>query len=118
ADEPLTINQRTLEQRLHERGLLASVDKKRGRLRVRVSGLEGKRRPVLHLLATSIFPEAPRPPVMQANDNLPPEAGLGRKAGPVLPPQQQEPAQENGSQKAEFEFGGDGAGPVGPIGPV
>jgi len=48
--EPLTITERTLRKRLHERGLLLSVEDSRPTLAVRRT-LEGRRRGVLHLSA-------------------------------------------------------------------
>lgn len=86
--EPLTINQQTLEQRLRERGLLASVEHGRSRLRVRVRGLEGKRRSVLHLLAASLFPEGS--PAAPEGTNGRPSCSLcgstGRCQGRVVMP--------------------------------
>ena len=46
--EPLTVTERTLRKRLHERGLLLSVEDSRPTLAVRRT-LEGRRRGVLHL---------------------------------------------------------------------
>jgi hypothetical protein len=112
-DEPLTISQATLEKRLYQRGLLASVEKKRQRLRIRVSGLEGKRRPVLHILAASVFPDSPgTTPAGPNGDGVGPVSWAGFTA------QNGHPAQENGHRKADFEFSGEGPGPVGPVGPV
>ncbi len=48
--EPLTVTERTLRKRLHERGLLLSVEDSRLTLAVRRT-LEGRRRGVLHLSA-------------------------------------------------------------------
>jgi hypothetical protein len=76
AGEPLAITQPTLEKRLHDRGLLQSIEKGRRRLRVRVSGLEGKRRPVLHLAAKSVFSE----------QETSAEKAAGTAAGPVSGP--------------------------------
>ena len=52
--EPLTVGSKTLHKRLHERGLLASVDDTRQKLTVRRT-LQGSRRDVLHFKATTIM---------------------------------------------------------------
>jgi hypothetical protein len=104
--EPLAITQPTLEKRLRERGVLTSVEKGRRRLRVRVRGLEGMRRPVLHLLASSLFPEpdeAPRTAVGPENGAGGPAADSGT-------------APQNGHREGHFELGEEGVGPVGPGG--
>ncbi len=117
-DEPLTINQRTLEKRLRERDLLASVEKGRQRLRVRVRGLEGKRRHVLHLLTSSLFPETPAPPPEGPQDPMssPHGNGVGPESGSAFSLPNGQPTPQNGHRKADFEFNGDGVGPVGPGG--
>jgi Domain of unknown function (DUF3854)/Domain of unknown function (DUF927) len=113
AGEPLAITQPTLEKRLHERGLLQSTEKGRQRLRVRVRSLEGKRRPVLNLLATSLFSEPDQVSTVAADSDrtaVGPESGAGGAAS------DSEPAPVNGLQKADFELGEKGVGPVGPGG--
>jgi hypothetical protein len=52
--ESLTTAKQTLWKRLRERGLLASMDVKRQRLTIRRT-VDGKRREVLHLQASSLF---------------------------------------------------------------
>jgi hypothetical protein len=61
--EPLTVNERTLRKRLHERGLLLSVEGSRPTLAVRRT-LEGRRRGVLHLSADflSLYTDLPDRP--------------------------------------------------------
>lgn len=54
----LAITAAVLAKRLHERGLLVTTDEARETLPVRRT-LEGKRRAVLHLAATTIAPEEP-----------------------------------------------------------
>jgi len=55
----LGLTRRTLNKRLFERGLLASAERDRGKLTVRRT-LEGSRRDVLHLKATTIMPAGNR----------------------------------------------------------
>jgi len=56
---PLTVTPQTLAKRLHERGLLASIDKRGGKTRYRVrQTIEGRRCGVLHLKA-EVFGVAP-----------------------------------------------------------
>lgn len=58
--EPLAVTERTLRKRLHERGLLSSIDEKRETLTVRRT-LESRRRGVLHLSAGLLFPNTDQP---------------------------------------------------------
>ncbi len=75
AGEGVTVGAATLARRIDERGLLASKDAARKRLRVRVK-LEGVRRQVLHIKETALIPhESPSQPS--------PDAG-NRPAGPEL----------------------------------
>jgi hypothetical protein len=90
--EALAISPRTLRRRLKERGLLASTDAGRGVLTVR-RVLEGKRREVLHLLATSLLSEPDQP------DHSPENAGEngrvpGRVAGRDSPDPTADPTTE------------------------
>lgn len=104
--EPLAINQMTLEKRLHERGLLASVDK--GRLRVRARGLEGQRRGVLHLLTASLFPEPDPAPAMKDVEH-----GVGAVGGRGRSGLDEGTEPRNGRATADFELGDEGVGAVG-----
>ncbi len=54
--EMLTVTEHTLRKRLHEKGLLASVDEKRQTLTVRRT-ICGSSKDVLHLLRSTILPE-------------------------------------------------------------
>ena len=56
AGEALSVGEGTLKKRLHEKGLLASIDKSRETLTVRrkICGLS---KSVLHFLRTTILPE-------------------------------------------------------------
>ncbi len=54
--EPLAVSARTLRARLHERGLLASVDAARETLTVRRT-LDGAQRSVLHMISGALFGE-------------------------------------------------------------
>ena len=107
--EPLTVNQTTLEKRLRERGLLVSVDK--GRLRVRVRGLEGKRRAVIHLASSTVFSDgdttAPAA-TAKASDT---RVGTVGGRGPV--DHDGSTAPRNGHQRTAFELGDEEVGTVG-----
>jgi len=56
--EVLTVSEQTLKKRLHEKRLLASVDVKRQTLTVRRT-IGGSSKDVLHLLRSTLLPEAP-----------------------------------------------------------
>jgi hypothetical protein len=56
--EPFPTSEQTLKKRLHEKGLLASIDKRRETLTVRRS-IAGSNKPVLHFLRSTLLPEAP-----------------------------------------------------------
>ena len=121
--EPLTVGARTVERRLAERGLLASIEEGRDRLRVRVSGLEGKRRAVLHILEGSLFPEPAQ--AAQAAQTGPTHGADGfseGQAGSVGWASTNEywartgPA--NRPNGGHPEIDGDTYGPVGPVGPL
>jgi hypothetical protein len=58
--EPLVVSETTLRKRLHERGLLASVDVARETLTVRKT-VHGREMPVLHLLAGALASPAAQP---------------------------------------------------------
>jgi hypothetical protein len=55
--EVLTISEQTLNKRLHERRLLASIDRKRETLTVRRS-IGGSSKDVLHFLRNTVLPKA------------------------------------------------------------
>ncbi|MCE5306801.1 MAG: DUF3854 domain-containing protein [Acidobacteriales bacterium] len=56
--EQLAVTEQTLKKRLHEKGLLASIDEKRQTLTIRRS-IAGSSKDVLHFLRSTILPEAP-----------------------------------------------------------
>jgi len=56
--EQLAVGEQTLKKRLHEKGLLASIDEKRQTLTIRRS-IAGSSKDVLHFLRSTILPEAP-----------------------------------------------------------
>jgi hypothetical protein len=58
AGESLPVSEQTLKKRIHEKGLLASVDATRQMLTIRRT-LEGVSRSVLHFLRATVLPEAP-----------------------------------------------------------
>ena len=58
AGESLPVSEQTLKKRLHEKGLLASIDAKRQTLTVRRT-LGGASRSVLHFSRATVLPEAP-----------------------------------------------------------
>ena len=55
-NDALPVSEQTLNKRLKERGVLASVDKKRGTLTVR-RVLSGSRKDVLHFRKSKILPD-------------------------------------------------------------
>jgi hypothetical protein len=60
--DSLPVSPRTLHRRLHERGLLLSVEAHGGKTRYAVRRtLEGRRRDVLHIRADTLFPSASAP---------------------------------------------------------
>jgi hypothetical protein len=70
--EPLTITERTLRKRLHERGLLLSVEDSRPTLAVRRT-LGGRRRGVLHLSADFLSLHTKQPDQPDHDAEKPPE---------------------------------------------
>jgi len=56
--EQLAVTEQTLKKRLHEKGLLASIDDKRQTLTFRRS-IAGASKHVLHFLRSTVLPEAP-----------------------------------------------------------
>lgn len=56
--EVLTISEQTLKKRLHEKGLLASIEESRGTLTIRRS-IAGSSKQVLHFLRSTVLPEVP-----------------------------------------------------------
>jgi hypothetical protein len=76
----LTVTPQTLRKRLHERGLLASVDEKRETLTIRKS-FEERQHNVLHLHAASLCP--PTKPDKPDNDPLDGPEMSGGMSGPV-----------------------------------
>jgi hypothetical protein len=56
--EQLAVTEQTLKKRLHEKGLLASIDDKRQTLTIRRS-IGGASKHVLHFLRSTVLPEAP-----------------------------------------------------------
>jgi len=64
-NDPLSVSSRTLTKRLHERGMLASVDETRQKLTVRRT-IQESRRDVLHLKAATLVDVAPSMPPCQS----------------------------------------------------
>ena len=58
SDDSISVKPKTLHKRLHERGLMVTIDEARGVLTIRKT-LEGTRRTVLHLRAGSLFSTKP-----------------------------------------------------------
>ena len=71
--EGITISVGTLNKRLKEKGMLASVDEKRGKILIRRT-LESKRRDVLHLKLSALIPE-----IEAQQAHLAPDPHLGAK---------------------------------------
>ncbi len=110
--EEITVSLHTLRKRLHERGLLASVDVTRNRLTVRHI-LDGTRRAVLHLRAESLTggdgaDDDPEPNPGPENGPIP-GAGLGAAS-------ENRPTADS-HETAQDDLEG-GSGPIGPVGPV
>jgi hypothetical protein len=72
--EPLSVTERTLRKRLHERGLLLSVETSRPTLAVRRT-LGGRRRRVLHLSADFLSLHTYRPDQPDRDSEKPPKDG-------------------------------------------
>jgi hypothetical protein len=70
--EPLTVTERTLRKRLHERGLLLSVEDSRPTLAVRRT-LGGRRRGVLHLSADFLSLHTNQPDQPDHDEDKPPK---------------------------------------------
>lgn len=106
----LSIGQRTLWKRMHEKGLLASRDAARGRNMTRAT-VAGERKTVVHLVAGVLSPEnGPIGP----NDPGPAGNGpSGPKLGAVSSPPPPQTARENGPEPAQDAP----PGPKGTIGP-
>jgi len=110
--EEITVSPYTLRKRLHERGLLASVDATRDRLTVRHI-LGRTRRAVLHLRAESLTGDD------GADDDSELAGGSGN--GPVPPPgwagsPVDRPASDASTMPQDDLEGGSGT--IGPVGPV
>ena len=112
--DPLSVQPKTLHRRLHQAGLLVSMDDARGRLTVRRT-LGGTRRYVLHFRA-SLFDGAAQPAQSAQLLSEPARSGPvswaagGRQPIPIGPPAVADTAQpERGSAMS---------GSIGPIGPI
>ncbi len=109
-DDPLAIQPRTLRSRLHQRGLLVSVEDDRHRLTIRRI-LDGKRRAVLHLAASAL--DGPAQPSHLTHP------GLGDAGdGPLVWASPDEALTGTAHDVAHDEHGNPTAGPVGPVGPL
>jgi hypothetical protein len=111
--EEITVSPHTLRKRLHERGLLASVDAVRKKLTVRHT-LSGTRHDVLHLRAESLIgtdgvDDDPAPSAPDPGNG--PALGAGSGASPENRPMADCPETAQDDLKGE-------SGPIGPIGPV
>jgi len=69
AGDGISVRERTLWKRMHERGLLASTEDRRETLKVRRK-LERQRRSVLHLKTATLFPDH------ESGENLKPRSGF------------------------------------------
>jgi hypothetical protein len=109
--DEITVTQYTLRKRLHDRGLLASVDTARGKLTVRRT-LGGTRHEVLHLRVGSLAgddADGCAAPVTDPGSG--PVPGVGSGVAPADRPTADSP------EKAQDGRGG-GSGPIGPVGTV
>src|SRR5262249_25233938 len=82
--EGFSITGATLHRRLHERGLLVSIDETRGRRLVRRT-LEGRRHSVLHLHADALSPQEPAQTAQPAHTPVLERLQPG-PIGPIGPP--------------------------------
>jgi len=110
--EPLTVTERTLRKRLHERGLLLSVEGSRPTFAVRRT-LGGRRQGVLHLSADflSLHPNQPDRPDHSEKKPL----GHAGYAPPLWSGLPQQPDHEDDQREARREAGNDGIGQVGQV---
>ena len=114
----VAVGARTLAKRLHQRGYLRSVDAERDRLHVRRT-LQGARRSVLHLAASSVVPKEPSQSAQSAHTDK------NRAAEPC---ERREwvgsvgrfcqPGQESAQEIDPFPSERGGNGSIGPIGTV
>jgi hypothetical protein len=110
--EPLTVTERTLRKRLHERGLLLSVEGSRPTFAVRRT-LGGRRRGVLHLSVNFLSPhtnQSDRPDHSEKNP-----LGDAGYAPPLWSGLPQQPDHEDDQREARREAGNDGIGQVGQV---
>jgi hypothetical protein len=96
----LSVAPRTLRKRLHERGLLASVDAEREVLTIRKT-LEGKRREVMHLHIVSLSAEKPDQPDQGRSQPQGNGQVCGQVAGHVLPDPTSNPTTKPDQNNAE-----------------
>jgi hypothetical protein len=118
----VSIGAKTLAKRLHQRGYLRSIDAERDRLHVRRT-LQGARRSVLHLSASSVVPEESTQSTQSAQDKqertAPSHSATGN--GPILWADLASTGQESTQEIDPFaaERGGNGSiGTIGTIGTV
>jgi len=121
--ESVVVSPKTLHKRMHERGLLASVDDIRHRLTVRKTVL-GERRYVLHLHIGVFKAEEPAQSAQPAQslETSPFSDSTSEGCGPVSWAGFLEPSAESAHRIGPFpkrcEPAPMGSGPVGPVGPV
>jgi hypothetical protein len=108
--EPLTVTERTLRKRLHERGLLLSVEGSRPTFAVRRT-LGGRRRGVLHLSTGFLSPHANQPDQPDHGAENPPE--YASYAPSLWSGLRQGPDHEADQRKSRRQAGNDGIGQVG-----
>src|SRR5918994_2828422 len=110
--EPLTVTERTLRKRLHERGLLLSVEGSRPTFAVRRT-LGGRRRGVLHLSADFLSLHTNQPDQPDHSEEKPLEhAGY---APSLWSAPRQQPDHEADQREPRREAGNDGIGQVGQV---
>jgi hypothetical protein len=119
--EPLPVSPKTLTKRLHEAGLLASTEGKRGTLVIR-KVIAGERRAVLHLAASTLRATTPAQPAQSAQTAGSPDGSatdaeaLGKILWADAPEDTPESAQENSPPAASVALDAEGGGQDGQIG--
>jgi hypothetical protein len=116
---PVSVSPKTLAKRLHERGFLRSVDSERGSLRVRRM-LQGSRRAVLHLTASTIVCEESAQSAQFAQDDSKSahQNGSGRSNGGIPWADYAEASQESARENCPNGAERGATGHIGRIGQV
>lgn len=115
-DGSLTVQPNTLNKRLHEKGLLASIDEKRGKLLIRKT-INGQRLKVLHLRMGST-PSTNGAHGAHGAHPSHPQVEIGPLLWAPFATANGKGAHKKGPNQEHPELEVDGGGPRGPIGPL